>query len=387
MMVPGSGRGFPAMLVLVAGLAAAGCDSRQDEAQNGAGAGQPPVQVEIVTAEGRPFAISTELPGRIEPLRVAEVRARIAGIVLSRNFEEGADVRAGQLLFQIDPAPFKVALSRAEGELAKAEASLFEAASLARRYEPLVKSGAVSPKDFDTAQAALKTAQATRQTARADVDTAKLNLDYATVRAPISGRIGRALVSEGVLVGQNEATALATIQQIDPVYADFRQPAADLVRLRAAWDAGAPGRHERKGAPVTVTIEGSTQARAGTLLFSDITVERSTGQVSLRSQVPNPDGLLLPGMYVRVRVDQGTDPAAILVPQRAVKHGADGKAQILVVGPDDVVEGRTIRTGAMQGGLWHVVEGLAPGERVVVGGAAQPGAKVVVAPSQPAQPR
>lgn len=340
---------------------------------------QAVASVQVVSVQPRALTLESELPGRIEPVRVAEVRARVAGIVLKRQFQEGATVKAGDVLFQIDPAPFKAALSRAEGELAKAEAALFDARNVVKRYEPLVEIEAVSRQDFDAAQAALKSAQAARQSALADVETARLNLGYATVTAPISGRIGRALVTEGALVGQNEATPMALIQQLDPVYADFKQSVDEMLRLREALSAGELTQ-QGSSAAISISIDGTDQKRDGELLFSDITVDRGTGQVSMRGQFQNKDGFLLPGMYVRVHTGQGTDPNAILVPQRAVQRGADSKASVLVVGNDDIVESRTVRTGSMHGSEWHILNGLEPGDRVIVGGAeaAQPGAKVHV---------
>jgi len=364
-----------AMLAL--SLLISGCKPAQDAPA------PPPPPVETLLTQAEALALETELPGRVEPVRVAEVRARVAGIVLSRHFREGAEVKAGELLFRIDPAPFKAALARAEGELAKAEAALFEADAVLQRYRPLVEVNAVSRQDFDAAQAAVRSAQAARQSARADVDTARLNLDYAAVKAPISGRIGRALVTEGALVGQDEATPLAVVQQLDPVYVDFRQPAADALRLRAAQQAA-----QAADASLALALEGGGEPRAGRLLFSDVTVDRSTGQLLLRGEFPNPDGLLLPGMYVRVRVAQGSDPAAILVPQRAVQRGTDGQAQVMLVSADGTVESRAVRTGAMHGGRWHIIDGLAPGERVIVGNpdTLQPGTKVSLAPPTPPGP-
>lgn len=336
-----------------------------------------PVKVDTVIVTPETFVQTRELPGRIEPVRVAEVRARVAGIVLKRHFEEGANVDAGQVLFQIDPAPFQAALSRAQGELEKAEAAIFEAAARVKRYKSLVEIGGVSRQEFDAAQSALKSGQAARASARADVQTAKLNLAYATVKAPISGRIGSALVTEGALVGQDEATPMATIQQLDPIYADFKQPVADMLRMRANLSKEHP--QEAAKAPISITIDGTDQKREGQLLFSDITVERSTGQVSLRGQFSNADGLLLPGMYVRVHIQDSVNPQAVLVPQRAVQRSGDGTGQVLVVGQDDIVNVQNVKTGAMQGSRWHILEGLRAGDQVIVGGVAKPGDKVSLA--------
>ncbi|WP_287814716.1 efflux RND transporter periplasmic adaptor subunit [Achromobacter sp.] len=359
--------------VAAAAVLLAGCGG-----EAGPTAAAEPRAVQAVAVQPQRYTLASSLPGRVEPVRVAEVRARVAGIVLSREFEEGADVKAGDVLFRIDPAPFKAALSRAEGDLAKSEAALSEAQAVVRRYTPLVKIEAVSQQDFDTATAALKSAQAARRSAQADVETARLNLDYATVKAPISGRIGRAQVTEGALVGQNEATVMAKVQQLDPIYVDFTQPVADMLRTRTAMQTGELGQEE--GAAISISIDGTDRSRNGRLLFSDIAVDRGTGQVSLRGEFANPDVLLLPGMYVRVQTRQGVDPDAILVPQRAVVRSTDGKPQVLVAGPDDVVETRAVRTGTIRGADWHIVEGLAAGDRVIVGGvsAAVPGQKVSV---------
>jgi multidrug efflux system membrane fusion protein len=362
------------LAVLLTAILLAGCGGDKDAQPQAAG----PRPVQVLAVQPERFTLSSALPGRVEPMRVAEVRARVAGIVLSRNFEEGADVKAGDVLFRIDPAPFKTALSRAQGELAKADAAVSDAQAIVRRYAPLVKIEAVSQQDFDTATTTLKSAQAARRSAQADVETAQLNLDYATVKAPISGRIGRAQVTEGALVGQNEATVMAKIQQLDPVYVDFNQPVGDMLRMRSAMQNGSLG----EGSNISITIDGTDQKRDGRLLFSDIAVDRTTGQVALRGEFANPDVLLLPGMYVRVQTQQGVDPAAILVPQRAVTRSTDGKPQVLLVGQDDVVESRAVQTGTMRGGDWHITEGLAPGDRVIVGGvnAAVPGQKVSVTP-------
>lgn len=364
--------GAAAALMLAVLTGCGGNEAPQGEA--------PPVTVEVMETQVRPLLLSRDLPGRIEPVRVAEVRARVAGVVLHRHFEEGADVEAGDVLFSIDPAPFEVELSRAESALAKAEAELFEAEALVRRYEGLIESELVSRHDYDAAQAALRSAQAERQSAIAEISAAKLDLEYATVTAPISGRIGRALVTEGALVGQGEATPLATIQQLDPIYADFRQPVAELMRLRAGLGEGRLENVSDEDAAITISIEGTQERREGRLLFSDVTVDRSTGQVALRGQFDNADNLLLPGMFVRVHISQGLDRNAILVPQRAVSRGRDGNAQVFVVNEDGVLEMRSVETGQTQGSEWHIVSGLNAGERVVVSGAAPPGTPVNAVP-------
>jgi len=364
---------------LAVAVALAGCGAA-DEQQAGAETAFP---VEIVTVAAEPLALASTLPGRVEPMRVAEVRARVAGIVLHKRFEEGADVKAGDVLFQIDPAPFKAALARAEADLARAQAVQQEAQARVKRYEPLVKIEAVSQQDFDSATAELRSAQAAVRSAQADVQTARLNLGYATVTAPISGRIGRALATEGALVGQGDATLMARIQQLDPIYVDFTQSAADALRLRQALKDGALAGGDDKA--LTAQVEGTDYQRQGALMFTDVAVDRGTGQVSLRGRFDNADGILLPGMYVRVRTPQGTDQQAILVPQRAVQRGSDGEARVMVVGTGSLAEARSVRTGVMQGSRWQIVEGLRGGEQVIVGSPAglAPGMPVVPAQAQP----
>ncbi len=365
---------WPLLLVLAATALSACSDADQ------AAPMMPPPAVEVATVQTRAFEVATELPGRIEPVRVAEVRARVAGIVLERRFEEGADVEQGEVLFRIDPAPFEVALAQARGELARAESELNESQAVVGRYEPLVEIEAVSPQDFDAARARFLSAEAAVQSARARVQAAQLDLDYATVTAPISGRIGRALVTEGALVGQGEATPMAIIQQLDPVYVDVRQAVVDMMRMRQALAEGRLSQGDDR-ARIAVRVEGSPQVHEGHLLFSDITVDQSTGQVAQRGEVPNPDYLLLPGMYVRVQISQGVDSDAVLIPQRAVRRGYDGQAQVLVLGEGDVAEARPVTTGAMSGSEWHIVQGLMPGERIIVDGLASPGDAVNVVSS------
>lgn len=361
-------------IALLAALGLAGCEQKpqQDPAASAA-----PKEVEAVAVKAESFTVVDELPGRIEPVRVAQVRARVAGIVLTRNFEEGADVRAGAVLFQIDPAPFKAALSKAQGDLARTEATLFETQATVKRYESLVEIEAVSRQTFDTARSALQNAAAARKSAQADVETARLDLGYATVRAPISGRIGRAMVTEGALVGQGETTLLATIQQLDPVYADFTQPVADALQMRAAIQEG---RLPKGGEDaLSLSVDGTDYQSSGTLLFTDVAVDRTTGQVSLRARFANPKGVLLPGMYVRVRTPQRVDANAILVPQRAVQRSSDGAARVLVIAQDGTAEARPVKTGAMQDSRWQITEGLKEGEQVIIGNMTgiNPGDKVV----------
>ncbi len=349
-------------VALLAVLGLAGCEQKQ---QQDHAASTAPKEVEAIAVKAESFTVVDELPGRIEPVRVAQVRARVAGIVLTRNFEDGADVKAGAVLFQIDPAPFKAALSKAQGDLARTEATLFETQATVKRYDSLVEIEAVSRQTFDTARSALQNAIAAKKSAQADVETARLNLGYATVKAPISGRIGRAMVTEGALVGQGETTLLATIQQLDPVYADFTQPVADALQMREAIQEG---RLPKGGEDaLSLSVDGTDYQSTGTLLFTDVAVDRTTGQVSLRARFANPKGVLLPGMYVRVRTPQRVDANAILVPQRAVQRSSDGAARVLVVGQDGTVEARPVKTGAMQDSRWQVTEGLKAGEQIVVG--------------------
>lgn len=363
---------FSLLALSAAAAALAGCGQKQAATETA-----PPKAVEVISVRSETLALSSELPGRVEPVRVAEVRARVPGIVLKRGFTEGEDVKAGQVLFEIDSAPFRAALSRAESGLASAQAQLTDAQAVVTRYEPLVAEQAVSQQDFDAARAALDSAKAARQAAAAEIETARLNLGYATVTAPISGRVGRALVTEGALVGQNEATPLATIQQIDHVYVDFKQPVAQVLNLQTALGNGKLS-PDGKRARISLTIEGTDRRRDGELLFSDISVERNTGQVSLRGQFENRDGLLLPGMYVRVHTPLAIDPNAILVPQRAVQRGVDGKPFVLIVDKNGTADARQVRTGVMRGADWQVTHGLKSGERVIVKGQVAPGEKVAV---------
>ena len=343
----------------------------------------PPAAVSVTTVTSEPVTITRDLPGRIDALRVSEVRARVSGILLERTFKEGADVKAGQVLFKIDPAPLEAARDRAVAAKAKAEANLQQAKTQANRYAELVNIRAVSRQDYDNALAAAKSAEAELLSSEAAVKTADLNLGYATVTAPIDGRIGKAQVTEGALVGQTDATKLAIIQQLDPIYIDFTQSSTDLLALKKALKEGSVGKISAEQAQVVLLLDdGSEYPHKGTLLFSEVSVDETTGMVSLRAQFPNPDRLLLPGMFARVRVAQAVRGDAITVPQRAVTRTQGGMGSVLVVDGQNKVELRMVRTDVAVGDKWIVTQGLKPGERVIMEGhlKARPGSTVVPEP-------
>ena len=344
----------------------------------------PPASVGVVTVQPAKLALEVELPGRLEAWRVAQVRARVPGIVTQRQFTEGALVRAGQVLYQLDAAAYRAALASADAAVARADASVAQAQAQVQRNQPLAEAKAISAQDWLLTQTTLKLAQAELATARAAATTARINLDYASIKAPIAGRIGRALVSEGALVGQGDATQMALIQQTDRLYVNFTQPAADALRLRKAFDAGTL---QRTGAGAAVRIvldDGSELGQAAKLLFTDPTVDAATGQVTLRAELPNPQGLLLPGLFVKVRLAQASSDAAIRLPQQAVTRSPGGDS-VWVLGADNKASTRAVTIGASQGADWVVMSGLAAGERVVVDGfqKLQPGAVLNPVPWSP----
>ncbi|WP_454905176.1 efflux RND transporter periplasmic adaptor subunit [Variovorax gossypii] len=352
-------------------LVLAGCGKSDAPAGAGAsgGGGHPAPEVGVVVAAPADVGLVTELPGRLEASRVAQVRARASGILLKREFREGSDVKAGQLLFRIDPAPLVASLQNAQATLARAEANAVQAKALADRYKPLVEANAVSKQEYATAVASQKTAEADVASGRAAVQTAKINLGYADVTSPIAGRIGRALVTEGALVGQGDATELAVVQQINPVYVNFTQSATDVLKLRRAL---ADGQYKRAGgeeaASVRVVLEdGSEYAQEGKLLFSDLTVDSTTGQITLRAEVPNPKGELLPGLYVRVRLEQAQATNAITLPQQAVTRTQQGDT-VTVVDKDGKLSKRNVKISAAKDNQWVVLDGLKAGEQVMVDG-------------------
>ena len=339
----------------------------------------------MVTVSPGDVGLVTELPGRLEASRVAQVRARAAGILQKRLFTEGSDVRAGQALFAIDAAPYEAALASAQASVAKAEANLMQTTAQAERFKPLVEARAISQQEFVNAQAAQKLAEADLAVARAAVKTASINVGYAHITAPIAGRIGRALVTEGALVGQGEATQLAVIQQINPMYVNFTQSAAEVMKLRQALDAGQLKRAGSQAASVRLVLEDGTEyAKPGKLLFSDLTVDATSGQITLRAKVPNPTGTLLPGLFVRVRLEQAQASNAITLPQQAVTRSPQGDS-VMVVSADGKVAPRPVMVGGQQRGQWVILSGLQAGEQVMVDGfqKLRGGAPVKPVPWQP----
>ncbi|MGE8459976.1 MAG: efflux RND transporter periplasmic adaptor subunit [Pseudomonas capeferrum] len=354
----------PVALLAFLSISLAGCgDSNEQEEKT------PAPHVRVETLQLQPLAISSELSGRILAPRTAEVRARVAGVVLKRVYREGSDVKQGDVLFLIDPAPFKADHDSARATLAKAQANLYQARLQEQRYRELVDEKAVSRQEYDNARASFLQADAEVSEAKAALERARLNLGYATVTAPISGRIGRALVTEGALVGQNESTPLATIQQLDPIHADVTQSTRELNALRRALRAGELQQVGDGQARATlIQDDGSAYPLPGKLLFSDISVDPSTNQITLRSEFPNPDLDLLPGSYVRVRLEQAVQPKGLSVPQRAILRDSAGVPKVLVVDPQARISDRQVVLGNAQGDRWVVSEGLSPGEQVVIEG-------------------
>ena len=326
----------------------------------------PPPKVSVVTLRTQSVPIVTELPGRVNAYRTADVRPQVNGIILRRLFVEGGEVKSGQQLYQIDPAPYKAAYDSAVAGNASARA-------LAQRDKSLVEANLVSKQDYDNAQAAWLQAQAA-------VETARINLVYTKVLSPITGRISRSFVTEGALVTANQATALATVQQLEPVYVDVTQPITTLLRLRREAEAGLLKQNAAGKTQVRVRLEdGTDYAHPGTLEFSEVTVDQGTGSVTLRALVPNPQRVLLPGMFVREEIDEGVRKDAVLAPQQGVSHDQKGEPNALVVGPDNVVELRNLEVDRAIGDQWVVNAGLIAGDRVIVEGiqSAKPGTKVV----------
>ena len=347
----------------------------------------PPAAVTFMPATTETVTITRELPGRITALRVAEVRARVSGIILEKAIQEGVDVKAGDLLFKIDPAPLEAARENAAAALARAEATLQSANTRLARFATLSDSAAISKQDVEDAESAEKVAAAELKAAAAALKSAELDLGYATVTAPISGRAGKAQVTEGALVGEGEATLLAVIQQLDPIHFDFTQSSRDLIALKRAMDRGELARLDPATASAKLLLDDGTEyEHPGEILFSEARVDETTGMVTLRAEFPNADRLLLPGMFARIRVVQAVRENVVTVPQRAVTRMQGGKASVLVVDDTNLAQLKVIETDEVSGDKWVVRSGLDAGEKVIIEGhlKAKPGAPVVPVPFTPA---
>jgi membrane fusion protein (multidrug efflux system) len=370
-----------ALLAAAVVLAVAACD----EPKQGAAPAGGPVEVAAMTVEARPVRLFTELPGRTSAFRVAEVRPQVSGIVLKRLFEEGSVVEAGQQLYQIDQATYQASLQSAQADLVKARATQKSIEAKAARYADLVKINAVSRQDYDDVVAGLDQAKAQILVAQAAVDMARINLEYTKLLAPIGGRIGKSAVTEGALVTANQAGAMATITQLDPIYVDLSQSSSDLMRLRQAVSSGLVRPDDSEQASVTLFLDGVAKpyGMQGKLQFSDVTVDPSTGAIQLRAVFPNPGHDLLPGLFVRARVEQGMREQAILVPQKAVVRNPDGSAAVWVVDADNKANRRPVEIGQAIGTDWLIHTGVQPGDRVIVEGLqkVRPDAEVKIQPA------
>lgn len=345
-------------------LLIAGCEKKP---ATPAPAAAQPVEVGIITVAARPVTLTRELPGRTSAFRIAEVRARVSGIVLKRLFTEGSDVKEGQVLYQIDPAPYQAALDSAKASVARAEATALSARLQAERSEKLVAARAVSQQEFDSSVAARQGSEAEVAAARAAVQAAEINLGYTKVTSPVAGRIGRSEVTEGAYVQQASATLLATVQQLDPLYVDLTQSSTEVLQLRRALEAGQLTRAGQGEAKVQLILDdGRVYAEPGALQFSDVSVNASTNSISLRALFPNPRGELLPGLFVRARLEEGSRADAILVPQPAVTRNAKGEATASVVGADNKVEIRVLKIDRALGNQWLIADGLKVGDQVIV---------------------
>jgi membrane fusion protein (multidrug efflux system) len=365
--------------VLVGGAFLAACGGQQQGQR-------PPPTVGVVTIAPQPVTLTTELPGRTAPYEIADVRPQVGGIVEARLFTEGSMVHQGQVLYEIQPAPYRAAYDQALGQLANAQANLVSTRLKAERLEGLVKLNSVAKQDADDAEAAYKQAQATVRQDQAAAEAARINLGWTSVKAPITGKIGISAVTKGALVTATQTTALTTIQRLDPIYVDATQSAAQVLELRRQLQHG--GLQSRAGAEVHLILDdGSQYPLPGSLQFTDITVDPTTDAVTLRAIFPNPSGLLLPGMFLRATVIEGVNPAGLLVPQQGVTRDAKGGATALVVDAKGVVELRRLQLAQAIGAKWLVTSGLAAGDRVIVEGtqAAQPGMRVNVSPADNVQ--
>jgi membrane fusion protein (multidrug efflux system) len=353
--------------ILAGTLLLAGCNRSSPPPMAGGPGAMP--EVGYVKVEAHAETLSTELTGRVTSSRTAEIRPQVGGIIQERTFQEGSQIAAGQVLYRIDPALFQAALDNAQAILTRSRATLERARLRAERKANLTKTKAVSQDEYDDAEAQLKEAMGNLAANEAAVETARINLDFTRVTSPIAGRIGRSAVTQGALVTANQALALATVQQLDPIYVDITRSNRQMLQLRRALEDGRLQRAGDKQAKVTLTLEdGRAYAQSGRLEFSEVTVDRSTGAVTLRASFPNPDKVLLPGMFVRARVEEGVRPDAILVPQKGVQRNRLGQPTALVLAPDDKVEQRVLTIDRAVGNQWLVDSGLSPGDRLIVEG-------------------
>ncbi|ATO32081.1 RND efflux system, membrane fusion protein CmeA [Dickeya dianthicola RNS04.9] len=342
-----------------------GCDNKAS--QGGAQQGGAP-EVGIITIKSQTLNIITELPGRTSAYRIAEVRPQVNGIILKRNFVEGSDVKAGTSLYQIDPATYQAQYNNAKAALVQAQANAEIAQLTVNRYKPLLGTNYVSKQDYDQAVATARQTEAAVAAAKASLDNAQISLNYTRVTAPITGRVGKSTVTEGALVSNAQATAMTTIQQLDPIYVDVTQSTNDFLRLKKELESGTLQQTNGK-ANVQLTLDSGTRySQAGTLEFSDVTVDETTGSITLRAVFPNPDHNLLPGMFVRAQLDSGVTPNAILVPQQGVSRTPRGDATVMLVGEGDKVEVHSITTGQAIGDKWLVTSGVKSGDRIILTG-------------------
>jgi len=362
---------------LVASIALTGCDLAAEQSQVSAPRAMP---VGVVTLKSQALTLKKELPGRINAFQIAEIRPQVSGIVQARLFTEGKQVEQGQALYQINPATFKAELAASEAAVAKAQASIASTKAKAARFSELLKIKAVSQQDFDETDATYKQANAELLTAKAQLQSAQINLDYSHVSSPISGQISKSSVTVGALVSANQSTALATVTQLDPIYVDLTQSSNELTKLKKAIASGALTVDSTSQTDVELIMEdGSIYPHKGTLQFSEVTVDPSTGSVTLRAKFPNPEKLLLPGMYARASIIEGVKADAVLVPQRGVSRNSKGEPTAMVVSKDNKVESRVLTVDRTVGSNWLVTSGLADGDKLIVEGLQKirPGAPVV----------
>ncbi|TKI06260.1 efflux RND transporter periplasmic adaptor subunit [Martelella alba] len=353
-----------AVLMLTGSFSLVGCDNKEAQQAHQ----QQAPEVGVVTVKKQSLNVTTELPGRTAAFRIAEVRPQVNGIILKRNFVEGSDVKAGMSLYQIDPAPYQASYDSANGDLAQAQANANIARVTVERYKKLLPTHFVSKQDYDTAVATLQQNDAAVVAAKAALETARINLAYTRVTSPISGRIGKSAYTEGALVTNAQTTAMAVVQQLNPMYVDVTQSSNDFLRLKQELNNGTLKQIDGKATVRLLMEDGSLYPQTGTLEFSDVTVDETTGSITLRAVFPNPNDALLPGMFVRARLDEGVNENALLVPQQGITHDPRGQATAMVVGPDNKVALRQLTAPQAIGDKWLVTAGLKEGDRVIVTG-------------------